>query len=158
MLKQILVVAGGLALALSLPLAALAVTAERTPALENNAVEASDEAPQAVVRQRLRVHVETGQPENFEPVRQRLHQPDSVQSSDQNMIGREYTEDDTDGRMDGKNFSAPGPGPSEQPRGNVAAPNGGCPGECPNDGEPSGAANRGPGGAGAPGQGSRGNG
>ena len=155
MLKQILVVAGGLALAASLPLAALAVTTEPTPALDNYAVEASDEAPQPMVQQRLRVHAETGQPENFEPVRQRLHQPDGVGSSDQSMIGRQYAQDDTDGRMDGKNSSAPGPGPSERPRGNAAVPNGGGMGECPNDGEPSGAANRGPRGAGAPGQGGR---
>jgi hypothetical protein len=129
-LKRILVVAGGLTLAVSLPIVALGVTTERTPALDNSAVEVSEEVPQPLWQQRLRVHAETGPPEGFVPVRQRLHQPDAVDSGDQNMVRRQQ----------------------------VDAPSRGCTGECPNDGEPSGAANRGPGGVGAYGQGGRGNG
>ena len=174
MLKQILVVAGGLALAVSLPLVALAVTTERTPALGDYAVQVSDDVSQPMVQQRLRVHAETGRPENFEPVQQRLHQSDDMVLSEhntlrrhqvdgsttgqQNMLGRQNTEDNSDGRMHGKDSSAPRPGPSEQPRGNADAPSGDRTGECPSDGEPSGAANGGSGGAGAHGHGGRGNG
>jgi hypothetical protein len=173
-LKRILVVAGGLTLAVSLPIVALAVTTEQTPALDNSAVEVSVEVPQPMVQQGLRVHAETGPPEGFVPVRQQLHQPDAVDSGDQNMVrrqqadatgagrqnmvGRQHTEGNTSGPMTGKSSSPARPGLSEQPRGEVDAPNSGCTGECPNDGEPSRAANRGPGGVGAYGQGGRGNG
>ena len=88
MLKRILVVAGGLALAVSLPIVALAVTTERTPALDDSAVEVSDGVPQPMVQQRLRVRAETGLPEDFEPVRQRLHRADVVEPGDQNMVQR----------------------------------------------------------------------
>jgi hypothetical protein len=64
-----------LALAVSLPLVALAVTTDRTPALDDYSAQVTDDVSQPMVQQRLRVHAETGPPKDFEPVRQRLHQP-----------------------------------------------------------------------------------
>jgi hypothetical protein len=97
MWKKITVVAGGMALAVALPFAALAVTTDEfpdvlTPAdaatetvqapveptgpwVSPNAVDpiAIQQAEQTMVRQQPRVHAETGPPEGFEPVQQRLH-------------------------------------------------------------------------------------
>lgn len=133
-MKQILVIAGGLVLAVSLPLAALAVTTDRTPPLDDDVVAASDQAPQSMaqqqpmVQQRLRVHADTGPPEGFEPVRQRLHRTDPVMSGQQDMLQG----------------------------GNPDAPNGGSRGDCSNRGGSAGAGSARFGGGGAQGRGGRG--
>lgn len=98
MWKKIIVLAGGAALAVSLPIVALAAT---TQDIETSDIypAIADEAPytatyqylgddvvvdqvttqdQALVRQQLRVHSETGPPEGFEPIQQRLHQQDGI--------------------------------------------------------------------------------
>lgn len=133
-LKQILVIAGGLVLAVSLPLTALAFATDRTPALGNVPVGASDDAPQPTVQQRLRVHAETGPPEGFVPARQRLHQPDGF-GPDERCVARQQQ---VDGFEPGQRNMVG----REQAGGAV------CTGECPNDGEPSGAGNGRSGGAG----------
>jgi len=113
MWKKIMVVAGGTALAVALPFAALAITTDEFPdvlmpahALTDTVqattqVQAADEiapveptgpwvspvavdpigveqAEQTMVRQQLRVHAETGPPEGFEPIQQRLHVDDPL--------------------------------------------------------------------------------
>jgi hypothetical protein len=92
MLKQILVIAGGLTLAVSLPLVALAVTTDQTPPLDDIALAATDDLPQPVFQQRLRVHAETGPPAGLEPVRQRLHQPDGVGSDEQGVARQQQAD------------------------------------------------------------------
>lgn len=144
MLKQILVIAGGLALAVSLPLVALAVTTDQTPPLDDIAVAATDDLPQPAFQQRLRVHAETGPPAGLEPVRQRLHQPDGVGSDEQHGLRRQQGDDFEPGH---RNMV-----------GREQAGSGVCTAECPNDGEPSRAGSGGPGGAGPHGQGGRGKG
>ena len=135
MLMQSLVIAGGLALAVSLPLVALAITTDQTPPLDDIAVAATDDLPQPAFQQRLRVHSETGPPEGFEPVRQRLHQPESVGTGQQNMMYEQPSDRAAGGSMHGKNSA-----------------------DCPNDGEPCGAAHGRSGGAGGNGQGGNGQG
>ena len=144
MLKQILVIAGGLALAVSLPLVALAVTTDQTPSLDDIAVATTDDLPQPAFQQQLRVHAETRPPENLEPVRQRLHQSDDVASGEQHALRRQQADGFEPGNrnMVGR----------EQVGGGV------CTAECPIDGEPSRTGDRGSGGAGPHGHGGRGKG
>ena len=113
MWKKITVVAGGMALAVALPFAALALTTDEFPDVitqpevapvavqaavqtqsttelapagptgpwvSPNAVDpiAIQQADQTMVRQQLRVHAETGAPDGFDPVQQRLHADDPL--------------------------------------------------------------------------------
>jgi hypothetical protein len=87
MWKNILALAGGAVLAISLPLAALAATtddpmvADEAPYMETDQYSQSDPVviqDQTLVRQQLRIHAETGPPEGFEPIQQRLHQQDQL--------------------------------------------------------------------------------
>ena len=173
MLKQILVIAGGLLLAVSLPLVALAVTTDRTPSSDDAIEIATDDAAQPILQQRLRVHAETGPPEDFEPVRQRLHRTEERATGQQNMRNQQLSDVPERGQTHAKNSARQGGGATEKPRGNPDAPNSGVADECPNDGEPTGGARggsgghggsgragaqSGSGGSGAQGQGGRGNG
>lgn len=91
MWKNILAITGGAVLAVSLPLAALAATtddpagADEAPYMETYQYAADDVVPstvmaqdQTLARQQLRVHAETGPPEGFEPIQQRLHAQDGA--------------------------------------------------------------------------------
>lgn len=126
MWKKILVALGGVVLAISLPLAVLAIATDQTPTPNASTSAAADVAQpadlpdnpsqvqeQPMVRQRLRVHAETGPPEGFEPVRQRRHEDEA------GVRGRGALE------MSQRN-----------PNGSM----GGCAGECTDDGAPSGRA------------------
>ena len=93
MWKQISVVAGAMAFAVALPVVALAATTpdvlmpadaatgivqattQVQAAAEVTAVDpiGVQQNEQTLVRQQLRVHAETGPPEGFEPIQQRLH-------------------------------------------------------------------------------------
>ncbi len=152
MLKQILVVAGGLLLAVSLPLVALAITTDSTPLLDDAIEIASDDATQPMLQQRLRVHAATGPHEEFEPVRQRLHQPEERATVQQNMRRQQLSEMPDPGQTHGKNSTGPGGSAAEKPRGNPDAPNSCANDECPNNVEPTGGARCGSGGTGGLGQ------
>ncbi len=149
MWKKIIVLAGGAALAVSLPIVALAATTQDietsdvSPAIADEApytatyvylgddvtVDPATTQDQALVRQQLRVHSETGPPEGFEPIQQRLHQQDGVGNPDTPMgYG-----------------AAPGDGTGEMHRGgNPDAPRDGT-GECTNPDGPIGTGPHGPG-------------
>jgi hypothetical protein len=157
MWKKITVVMGGMALAVSLPFVALAVTTDEFPnvimpadaATETvpaatqvqataevapveptgpwvspNAVDpiAIQQADQTMVRQQFRVHAETGQPEGFEPVMQRLHVDDPL-----GMGPRIENADQAQNMQNHQN--------QEMVKGNPDAPMAGAgTSECPNDG------------------------
>lgn len=151
MWKNIMVLAGGAAIAVSLPIVALAATTQDVSASDVYPAVA-DEAPyaetyqnagddimpapvttqdQALVRQQLRVHAETGPPEGFEPVQQRLHQQDGVGAGN------------PDAPMG--NGTLPGDGTGAMHRGgNPDAPMDGT-GECTNPDGPVGTGPHGPG-------------
>ena len=158
MLKQILVVVGGLALVVSIPLVALAMATDRTPPLSDSVVVTADDAPQPMTQQRLRVHAETGPTEGFEPARQRLHQPEAWGEGHQQMTHRQSTDAKVGGSMHRKNSVAPGAGPGDRQRGNQVGSCDGDAGECSNSADPGGAAHGRADGAGAPRQGGRGSG
>ena len=86
------------------------------PWVSPNAVDpiAIEQADQAMVRQQLRIHAETGPPEGFEPVQQRLHADDPL------------------GMGPGKDDTGQG---NQVGNGNQHAPKAGAGiGECPSDG------------------------
>ena len=93
MWKQTFVILGGLTLAVSLPIVALAVTTDRTPALNPTSESTitawgqTTEATPTMVRQQLRVHAETGPPEGFEPIQQQLHRNEAQAGGPQESPG-----------------------------------------------------------------------
>lgn len=107
MWKRFMVIVGGAALVVSIPMAALALTTDGDavstfdptgPYAEQFRYQGSDVEPVQIqsqaqvgdtVRQRLRVHIETGQPEGFEPVQQQLreHQQLGAGNPDAPMLG-----------------------------------------------------------------------
>jgi hypothetical protein len=184
MWKKISVITGGIAVAVALPIAALAVTtdefsdvimpADAATETVNDATQAfyatqafvaPDVAPveptgpwvspnaddpiaiqqadQTMVRQQLRVHAETGPPEGFEPIQQRLHMDDPL------GIGPGSNNEGPAGNMGNGHQNAPmaGAGTGDCPNDGVDCPNDGV--DCPNDGSMGGQ------GAGAAGRGGR---
>ena len=149
MWKNIMVLAGGAALAVSLPIVALAATTEDTivsdpmvadeaPYMETYQYAADDIDPstvmtqdQTLVRQQLRIHAETGPPEGFEPIQQRLHAQDGA------GVGN------PDSPMGNGTPPADGSGATHQ-GGNPDAPRDGT-GECTNPDGPIGTGPHGPG-------------
>jgi hypothetical protein len=164
MWKKSMVIIGGVALAVSLPLAVLAMTTDDSVTdSDTNSVAAvgtlyqdgywdsvaaeiqvqeqvqvQDQVQpqdQVMTRRQLRVHIETGPPEGFEPIQQRLHKHDQL----------------------GMGNTGTPMGNSGAPRGNPDAPmhgngTGDClmdgtqgTGDCLMDGRPSGSTSRGPG-------------
>jgi hypothetical protein len=88
MLRRIPIIVGGIAVAVALPVAALALTpgGDATDDVESAgiAVEVETDQAQRVQNpayepQRLRVHADTGRPEGVEPVMRRLHQSVATQ-------------------------------------------------------------------------------
>jgi len=97
--KQTFVILGGLTLAVSLPIVALGMTTDRTPALNATPATITDwgqtvEATPTMVQQQLRVHAETGPPEGFEPIRQQLHRNEAQAAGSQDSPGRNQWADD----------------------------------------------------------------
>ncbi|MEN8040092.1 MAG: hypothetical protein ABFR95_01190 [Actinomycetota bacterium] len=94
MWKKSMVIIGGAALAVSIPMAALAATsdvgtlgsfdpigADDAPYAERyqaSDVDAEQTQARTAVRQQLRTHIETGPPEGFEPVQQQLREHDQL--------------------------------------------------------------------------------
>ncbi len=129
MWKQITVLAGAAALAVSMPLGALALTSEDVPTptdptaaeavdyFANDLVAPGDEAlvqDDALVRQQLRIHAETGPPEGFEPIQQRLHAQDHAGNPDAPMTPGTPPADGAPGGMfRGGNPDAPRDGTGE---------------------------------------------
>lgn len=120
-----MVIISGAALAVSLPMAAFAVTPDTDAADAAQMQDQAQSQDQEMVRQRLQVHIETGPPEDFDPVQQRLHRNDAM------GVG---------------NADAP-MGNQDAQRGNPDAPMlGDGTGDCTQDGEPMGTGPHGPGG------------
>jgi hypothetical protein len=142
--KQTFVILGGLALATSLPIVALAVTTDRTPGLNATSVSASTvtdwgqtaEATPTMVRQQLRVHAETGPPEGFEPVRQQLHRNEAQAVGPQDSPGRFQWADDAERPGFGATDSTIGRGQGNPSIGNRQAHACENPEECAYDGNP----------------------
>jgi hypothetical protein len=118
--KKILVAIGGVVLAISIPLVALALTTNQTPAAneitsaitdatrtEDSTNSSTGVQDQPMVRQQRRIHADTGPPEGAEPVRRRLHEHETVERG----------------------------GAPEMSRRNPDAPMTGCTGECTHDGQ-----------------------
>ena len=101
MLRWIVAITAGIVIIIGLPIAAIAVTKATAPEpwspeatvvaqIEATTAEETEAAAQDVddeaattqvapqTQQRLRVHSETGPPEGFEPIQQRLHQQDQM--------------------------------------------------------------------------------
>jgi hypothetical protein len=145
MWKKVLIITGGVALAVSLPMAALAVTtgdevAEEAPSTFVAEAAVIDAVPVALNAtyepQRLRVHADTGPPANFEPVQNRLHQGEATGAGDMNH----------ERRMNAEQHKAAGFEGAGQHQGNPNAPMGDGSGECDHEGEPMNSGPRGPGG------------
>ncbi len=145
MWKKVLIITGGVALAVALPMAALAMTtgdevAEEAPSTfvaEEAAIDAAPVALNATFEpQRLRVHADTGPPDGVQPIQNRLHQGEATGAGDMNH----------ERGMNAGQHKAAGFEGAGQHQGNPDAPMGDGSGECDHEGEPMNSGPRGPGG------------
>jgi hypothetical protein len=146
MWKKTLFIAGGVAVAVALPMAALAVTTGSDDVddaavvyvdAEATAVEAAAAPDTTYEPRRLRVHAETGPPEGFEPVQLRIHKGDVAQARGENMNAERGTCDgqhqalqQADGTRGPGQHQATGAGRNQ---GNADAPMADCTGDCVNE-------------------------
>ena len=163
MWKKMLFITGGVAVAVALPMGALALTTsdETTNDAVSTVIAAEASVLQAVPAQdatyeprRLRVHAETGPPDGVEPVQLRIHRSDAVQAQGGNTStergtcdGQRNASQQPDGTNTFRQHQANGQGQAQsqgQTRGNVNTPMGDCTDGCDHDLGQMGSGPRGP--------------
>jgi hypothetical protein len=154
MWKKVLIISGGVALAVALPVAALAITtgddvAEEAPSTfvaEEVVIDATPVALNATYEpQRLRAHADTGPPDGLQPIQNRLHQGEATGAGDMNHERQMNAEQHKAAAFEGAGQGAGQQGPGQH-QGNPNAPMGDGSGECDHEGEPMNSGPRGPGG------------
>ena len=160
MWKKMLFIAGGVAVAVALPMAALALTTGDEVAddaavvyVDSGASAVQAELAQDVTYEprRLRVHAETGPPEGFEPLQLRIHKGDAAQARGGNKStepgtcgGQRQALQQADGTNTFRQGQANGANGAGQMQGNVNAPMADCTGDCDHEPGRVGSGSRGP--------------